>query len=73
MDKLIKILEEIRPDVDFETSDDLIDAGFLDSFDIATLVEEISNEYGVEISVDDLIPENFSSAEKIYELIQAYC
>ncbi len=70
MDKLIGILKSIRPDVDFETEDALIDDEILSSFDIIAMVSEINVEYGIEIQVDDLLPENFNSAEAILELIE---
>lgn len=70
MDKLMKILGEINPDLDFETEDALIDGGMLDSFDIVTLVAEIDDAYGVQIPAEKLIPENFNSATAILALIQ---
>ena len=70
MDKLISILKSIRPDVDFETEDALIDDEILSSFDIIAMVSDINVEYGIEIQVDDLLPENFNSAEAILELIE---
>lgn len=70
MDKLMKILWEINPDIDFETEDALIDGGMLDSFDIVTLVAEIDDAFGIEIPAEALIPENFNSAEAIFALIQ---
>ena len=70
MDKLMKILWEINPDIDFETEDALIDGGMLDSFDIVTLVAEIDDAYDVQIPAEALIPENFNSAKAIFALIQ---
>lgn len=72
MEKLIEILEDIRPDVDFDNADNLIESGSLDSFDIALLVENISEKYGVEIKVEDIVPSNFSSVETIKNLIDSY-
>ena len=70
MDKLIRILSELRSDIDFETENSLIDGGMLDSFDIVTLVAEIDDGFGVEIPAEALIPENFNSAKAIFALIQ---
>lgn len=70
MDKLMRILSELNPDIDFETEDALIDGGMLDSFDIVTLVSEIDDVFGVEIPAESLIPENFNSAKAIFALIQ---
>lgn len=70
MDKLMRILSELSSDIDFETEDDLIDGGLLDSFDIVTLVAEIDDAFGIEIPAEALIPENFNSAKAIFALIQ---
>ena len=69
MDKLKGILEDLRPDVDFETAENLVDGNIFDSFDIVTLVGELTDNYDIEIGPQDLIPENFNSAEAIYALI----
>ena len=69
MEQLMDILRELRPDVDFETETALIDDGILSSFDITALVNEIMDEFDVELDMSDLEPENFNSAEAIYEFI----
>ena len=69
MDKLLKILKEVRSDVDFENETKLIDDEILDSFDIISIVSEINDEFDVDINVEDLLPENFNTVEAIYELI----
>lgn len=70
MDKLMGILLEINPDIDYERETALIDAGLLDSFDIVTLVSEIDDVFGVEIPAQALTPENFNSAKALYGLIR---
>ena len=69
MEKLINILLELHPDVDFEKAESLMDDMILDSFDIISLISEISDEYDVTIPAEAIIPENFNSAKKLYELI----
>ncbi len=69
MEELIEILKSIHPEVDYETERSLIDSRIFDSFDIVTLVGEITENYDVEIGPQDLIPENFNSADAIYSLI----
>ena len=71
MEQLMEILTDLRPDVDFENETALIDDGILSSFDITSLVNEIMDEFDVELSMADLEPENFNSAEAIYEYIQS--
>lgn len=70
MNELKDILEELRPDVDFEKETGLIDNGILDSFDIVSLVGELNEAFDIEISPADLIPENFNSAEAIFALVE---
>ena len=70
MEQLLEILNSLHPDVDFETHDSLIDDKVLDSFDIVTLISEINNEFDVAIPAEEIIPENFNSAEALYELIE---
>ncbi len=70
MDKLLKILSDLHSDVDFSTATDLIDDGILDSLDIVTLVTEIHAEFDVAIPAEEIVPENFNSAEALWALIE---
>jgi len=70
MNKLLELLSGIRPDVDFENEKSLIDDGLIESLDIVAIVTEIMAEFDVEISVDDLLPENFNSAEDMLAMIK---
>ena len=70
MEKLIELLKGIRPDVDFMNETSLIDDGILDSFDVVSIISELDNEFGVQIRITELDPENFNSAESIWKLIQ---
>lgn len=66
----MEILEEARPDVDFTKETRLIDDEILDSFDIISIVGELNDAFDIEINVNDLLPENFNSAEAIFELVE---
>ena len=70
MERLLEILSELHPDIDFENEEHLIDDVIIDSFDIVTLISEIQEEFDVTISAKDIIPENFNSAKAIWELIE---
>ncbi|MBA4320401.1 MAG: acyl carrier protein [Flavobacterium sp.] len=72
-DKVIEILNEIRPEFDFsEPVDDFIEAGMLDSFDVVTLVTTLDEEFGISIDGVDILPENFSSVLSITDLLSRY-
>lgn len=70
MEELLEILREMHPDVDFETEEHLIDNGILDSLDIVSLISEISENFDVTITARDIVPENFNSAQALYDLIR---
>lgn len=69
MEELLDILKELHNDVDYSTEKGLIDNKILDSFDIVTLVSEISSEFDVMIPAEELTPENFNSAESLWALV----
>ena len=69
MEELIEILEDIEPGVDYATCTTLIDDHILDSFGILSLVSEIEDAFEVEVSPAELIPDNFNSAERIWNMI----
>ncbi len=70
MEELLEILSDLHPDVDFETCDTLIDDKILDSFDIVSIIAEVNDRFDVTISAEKITPENFNSAEALYNLIQ---
>lgn len=70
MEQLMNILKGLRPDVDFEKEDKLIDNGVLDSFDLVALVGEINEAFDVEVEFEDMEPENFNSAGNMYAMIE---
>jgi D-alanine--poly(phosphoribitol) ligase subunit 2 len=70
MEDLLQILKELHPDVDFETCTTLIDDKILDSFDIVSLIAEIDNTFDVAVPAEEIVPENFNSAEALWAMIQ---
>lgn len=69
---ILDILMELKDDVDFECSEDFVEDGLLDSFDIVNLVSALEDAFGIEIKGSDIVPENFISVEKIEELVESY-
>ena len=70
MEELLGILKQMHPDVDFESDVDLIEDEALDSLDIVTLITEINNTFDVSIPAEEIVPENFCSAEALWALIE---
>jgi len=72
-DKIISILNDIRPEFDFsEPTENFIEAGMLDSFDLVTLVTSLDETFGISIDGTDILPENFSNVESISCLLNKY-
>lgn len=70
MEKLIAMLEELNPEVDYQTEEHLIDNHLLDSLAILSLIGDIEDEFDVEVPTVEIIPSNFNSAKAIWALIQ---
>lgn len=68
-DQLIEILEDLKPGVEFDGVEGLIDQGVLTSLDIVTLVADLDDEFDVDITVTDIVPENFNSVEAMMRMI----
>ena len=59
MKKIIDILKDIRPEFDFTQSQDFIEDGYLDSFDLVALVAVLEKTYDIKIKGVEIVPENF--------------
>lgn len=70
MERLIEILEEIKPEADYRTCKTLVDEHILDSLSIIALVAELEEEYDIMIPAVEIVPGNFNSAEEIWALVQ---
>ena len=68
-EQVYAILKEIRPEFDFSNSDNFIEDGYLDSFDVVTVVDELEKTFGIIVDGIDVIPDNFISIDAICELI----
>lgn len=69
MEKLLEILENIKPGVDYENIETLIDDHYLDSLSILSLIAEIEDEFDVVIPTIEIIPSNFNSVKSMMALI----
>ncbi len=70
MEELLTILEDVRDDIDFSKTHDLMSGKVLTSFDIIQLISTLDDEYDISIPAAEIVPANFDSAEAVYALIQ---
>ena len=70
--KIKDVLENIRPEFDFSDSDNFLEDGLLDSFDLITLVSSLDETFGISIEGTEMTPENFQNIDTIEKLVQKY-
>lgn len=72
MTTLFDLLQSIRPESDFTQSDDFLEDGLLDSFDMISLVSTLDQSFGISIDGLDIVPENFRNIDAITTLLSKY-
>lgn len=70
-EQVLAILKGVRKDVDFEGEKALIDDGILDSFDIISIVSDLNDAFGIDITADELEPENFNTLDAVVALVKS--
>ena len=70
-ERVLSVLMQTRSDVDFEKETQLIDDGILDSFDIIQIVSDLNEEFDLDITADELEPENFNTLDAITALVES--
>jgi len=69
-EKVSAVLKAVKPTKNLDGVTDIVEGGYLDSFEIMKLITSLGDEFGVEIAVDDMTPENFNSVDAIAALIE---
>jgi acyl carrier protein len=72
VERILNILCDLRPDVDYRNSNDYIQDGLLSSLDIVSLVVTIEEEFSISIDALDIVADNFCNAGVIAGLIRKY-
>lgn len=70
MEELIEILENLKPGVAFNADTRLIGDKIFDSLAMISLVAELSDEFAVDITAVDIVPENFETPAAIWAMIE---
>lgn len=69
-EQVMNILKEIKPTKDLTTVTDIIEGGYLDSFELMSLIAQLGDDFGIEIDVDEIMPENFNSVDAIAAMVE---
>lgn len=70
MERIIEIIEGIKPGVSIDENTRLLDEKVIDSMAMISLVAELADEFDVDISATDVIPENFQTVGAIKALME---
>lgn len=70
MEKIIEIIKGLKPGVEVDENTRLLDDHVIDSLAMISLVSELDDEFDVEISAKDIVPENFATVSAIQSLIE---
>lgn len=68
-EQIVAILKELKPTKDLTAVTDIIEGGYLDSFELMSLIATLGETFDVEIDVDEIVPENFNSADAIAAMV----
>lgn len=71
-EKILELLKENFPEIDFESSDELVDDGILDSLTVSGIISVLTVELGVSLPYEEIIPENFNSVDAMAKLVEQY-
>ena len=68
-EKVLNILKEVKPTKDLADVTDIIESGYLDSFELMSLIAMLSEAFDIEIDVDEIVPENFNSVDAMAAMV----
>ena len=69
-EKILALLSEEYPEIDFESSDALVDDGILDSLTITGIIATLTMEFGITIPYEEIIEENFNSIQGLARMVE---
>ncbi len=69
-EKILALLKEEIPEVDFESSDELVDSGILDSLTLTNIITILSMEFGIVIPYEEIVEENFNSVAGMAKMVE---
>ena len=69
-EKVLELLSEEFPEIDFTSSDELVDDGILDSLTITGIIAALSMEFGITIPYEEIVEENFNSIKGLADMVE---
>ncbi len=69
-EQVLTLLTEEFPEVDFTSSEELVDDGILDSMTLTGIIAALSMEFGITIPYEEIIEANFNSIAGMARMVE---
>lgn len=67
---ILKLLSEEYPDIDWTSSDRLVDDGIIESLVITGIIALLTMEFGITIPYEEIVEENFNSVAGLATMVE---
>ena len=69
-EKVLQVLQDECPDVDFFASEELVTDGILDSLTLTTIIAALTMEFDITIPYEDIVEANFNSVGAMAAMVE---
>lgn len=69
-EKVLQVLQQECPEIDFLASNTLVDDGILDSLALTSIIAALTMEFGIVIPYEEIIEENFNSVDGLAAMVE---
>ncbi|MCX4298200.1 MAG: acyl carrier protein [Lachnospiraceae bacterium] len=69
-ERILTLLSEEYPEIDFTASNELVDDGILDSLTITGIIATLTMEFGITIPYEEIVEKNFNSIAGLARMVE---
>ena len=69
-ERILNLLSKEYPEIDFTSTDSLVDDGVLDSLTITGIIALLTMEFEITIPYEEIIEENFNSIKGLANMVE---
>ena len=69
-EQILAILKEVKPTKNLENVTDIIEGGYIDSFELMGLISKLHETFSIELSVEEFTPENFNNVDSMTKMVE---
>lgn len=70
-ERVLAIMKETKPTKNLENIKDIMEGGYIDSFELMTLISRLMDEFNIDITIEDMTMENFNSIDAIVAMVDS--